>query len=215
MTTQRASGVRTAVKQAAHLVAMVVAAPLGLACAIEKRVLPGHEGMFRLCTDTMALVPGPLGVILRRAFYRMALDQCHAECYISFGAMFTHRETIVERGVYLGMWALVGSARLCEGTSIGSRASLLSGTELHEFVDDKWTPYDHGRLRQIVLGPHALIGEGAIVMADVGPSAMVAAGAVVSSKVAGGVVVAGNPARFVRRLETQRPDSAPDVAMGR
>jgi acetyltransferase-like isoleucine patch superfamily enzyme len=37
-------------------------------------------------------------------------------------------------------------------------------------------------------------------MADIGASAMVGAGSVVSSRVPSRVVVAGNPARFARRL---------------
>ena len=43
-------------------------------------------------------------------------------------------------------------------------------------------------------------GEGAVVMANVGAQCMVAAGAVVSSPVPDGIMVAGNPARFVRKV---------------
>jgi acetyltransferase-like isoleucine patch superfamily enzyme len=38
-------------------------------------------------------------------------------------------------------------------------------------------------------------------MADVGTATLIAAGAVVANAVPDGVVMAGNPARFVRRLE--------------
>lgn len=205
------SPLRSSLKLVADAAALAVVLPLAGLSGLERRARPGSEGAYRFCTDTLALVPGAPGSFLRRAFYRLTLDACDAECHIGFGAIFTHREAIVERGVYIGTWALVGSARLREGTSIGSRASLLSGTDLHEYHDGRWTPYDHGKLRQIDLGPHAMVGEGAIVMADVGPSAMVAAGAVVANKVAPRVVVAGNPARFVRHLEPVRPDVPPAV----
>ena len=49
------------------------------------------------------------------------------------------------------------------------------------------------------------IGEGAILMADVGDGAMVSAGAVVSAPVPKRVMVAGNPARFVKKLEAPKP----------
>jgi acetyltransferase-like isoleucine patch superfamily enzyme len=52
------------------------------------------------------------------------------------------------------------------------------------------------------------IGEAAVVMADIGRSSTVAAGAVVSSCVPPGIVVAGNPARFVRFHAPQAADSA-------
>jgi acetyltransferase-like isoleucine patch superfamily enzyme len=200
---------RRAVKTLFNVVAAVAVAPFGLLSGLERRLLPGSEVLFQFGAHSLALGPGVPGAFLRRAFYRETLECCAAECHIGFGAIFTHREVIVERGVYLGCWALVGSAHLREGTSIGSRASLLSGTELHEYRDGQWTPYDHGKLRRISVGPHALIGEGAIVMADVGGSALVSAGAVVATPVPAGVAVAGNPARFVRRMETP-----PEMAAG-
>lgn len=200
---------RRIVKGLANAVAAVLVAPFGLLSGLERRLLPGSERLFQLGTHSLALCPGVPGAFLRRAFYRQTLEHCASECHIGFGAMFTHREVIVERGVYLGCWALVGSAHLREGTSIGSRASLLSGTDLHEYRDGQWTPYDHGKLRRILVGPHALVGEGAIVMADVGVSALVSAGAVVATSVPAGVAVAGNPARFVRRL-----DPAPEIVAG-
>jgi virginiamycin A acetyltransferase len=192
--------VRRALKAVADAMALLVATPFGGLSALEKQLLPGHESTFQMCAQAVALLPGLPGVFVRRAFYRYALDACDADCHIGFGALVTHRQTIIERGVYVGVWALVGSAHLREGTSVGSRASLLSGTDLHEYHDGQWTPADVRKLRQIVLGPHAFIGEAAVVMADVGAGAMVATGAVVPAAVPAGIVVAGNPARFVRRL---------------
>ena len=195
----------SASKAVADFIATLLVLPLGLPSALERHLRPNHEGVFQFCAHCVALVPGLPGVYIRRAFYRLTLDGCDTMCHIGFGAMFTHRKVVVERGVYLGTWALVGSALLREGTSIGSRASLLSGTELHEFRDGQWTPFNAEKLRQITLGPHAFVGEGAIVMSDVGVGSMVAAGAVVAASVPDGVVVAGNPARFVRRLDVPSP----------
>ena len=205
----RTHPLRTALKTVVDAAALVVAMPFGVLSFLEKRLLPGHESTFRMCAQMLALLPGLPGLFVRRAYYRYALDGCDADCHIGFGALITHREAVIERGVYVGVWALVGSAHLREGTSVGSRASLLSGTELHEYRDGRWTPSDVRKLRQIVLGPHAFIGEAAVVMADVGAGAMVTAGAVVPAAVPPGIVVAGNPARFVRRLA---PEPAPVVA---
>jgi acetyltransferase-like isoleucine patch superfamily enzyme len=159
-------------------------------------------------------MPGLPGLSLRRAFYRLTLDHCHPDFYIGFGALFTHRQAHVEAGVYIGPYALVGSSRLGRGSMIGSRASLLSGTDLHEMdhTTGVWTPFEHTRLRQINVGEHAYIGEGAIIMANVGARSMVAAGTVVSNAVPAAVVVAGNPARFVRKIEVPQASSAELVA---
>ncbi|MGH9174895.1 MAG: acyltransferase, partial [Vicinamibacterales bacterium] len=151
----------------------------------------------------LALVPGPPGIALRRAFYRLTLEACSTSFFVGFGALFTHRDSVVEQGAYVGPYALVGSARLGRGCLIGSRASLLSGPHLHQLDEEgRWMAADVSRRQQIQIGAHAWVGEGAVVMVDVGAGAMVAAGAVVSTPVPAGIVVAGNPARFVRRLST-------------
>jgi acetyltransferase-like isoleucine patch superfamily enzyme len=173
-------------------------------CAIEARLSEQSETAFTFWAQTYALVPGLPGIFLRRAFYRLTLDRCAHSFFIGFGAVFSHRRAIVEENVYIGAYAIVGSSILRRGCLLGSRASIISGTNLHVLDrHGRWSPSDLRRLRQIEIGEHAWIGEASAVMADVGPSAMVAAGAVVSTPVPPAVVVAGNPARFVRRLMHQ------------
>jgi acetyltransferase-like isoleucine patch superfamily enzyme len=143
-------------------------------------------------------------VFLRRAYYRLTLDRCASNFHVGFGALFTHRHALVEKDAYIGPYALVGFAHLGEGCLIGSRVSLLSGTEQHVLDEQgRWGPCDITRLRQINIGEYAWIGEGAIVMANIGAGTMVAAGAVVEQDTRAGVLVAGNPSRFVRKLREE------------
>ena len=67
-------------------------------------------------------------------------------------------------------------------------------------INGRWLPSDMTRLQTIHIGEYAWLGESSVVLANVGASAMVVAGAVVSAAVPPSVVVAGNPARFVRCL---------------
>lgn len=147
-------------------------------------------------------------MFVRRAFYRLTLAQCTGTFFVGFGALFSHREAVVEDSVYIGPYAIVGSARLRRGCLIGSRAGIISGSALHELdANGQRAPTDRSRLRQVDIGEGAWIGEGALVMADVGRAATVAAGAVVSSTILPGVVVAGNPARFVRHVPAHALDT--------
>ena len=161
--------------------------------------------MFLFWAHVFSVLPGKTGMFLRRAYYRLTLDRCACNFYIGFGALFTHRRVIVEENAYIGAYALVGSAHLGEGCLIGSRASLLSGTEQHVLDEQgRWGPCDKTRLRQIKVGDYAWIGEGAIIMASIGPGTMVAAGAVVETDARGGILLAGNPSRFVKNLTGQQ-----------
>lgn len=192
-------------KSAVNGVALLAIAPVVLTCWLEAAASSRHEGVFAFWSHVVSLLPGYPGMALRRAFYRLTLDRCSANFFIGFGALFTHRKAVVDDEVYIGPYALVGSAHLGRGCLIGSRASVLSGGEVHTLDDDgTWTPFDVARIRPVRVGEHAWIGEGAIIMADIGPGSSIAAGTVASTPVPPRVVMAGNPARFVRHLNVPR-----------
>lgn len=191
--------VRSLIKRAIDAICLIAVAPCAWSCALDRG---GHaEAVFAFWSQCFALWPGPPGVFVRRAFYRLTLDRCSGSFFVGFGAMFAHRKSEIEDGVYVGPYAMIGAARLRRGCLIGSRAGIISGSGLHGFdANGNRTPTDLRQLRQVEIGEDAWIGEGAIVMADVGRGATVAAAAVVSSAVIAGVVVAGNPARFIRHV---------------
>lgn len=195
-----------AIKAGINAVALTLVFPAALTCWIEERLSPHAEGVFGFWTHIFAILPGAPGMFLRRAFYRLTMKDCAIEFFIGFGALFFHRRVLVEEGVYIGPYAVVGCARLRKGCLIGTRANLLSGSGQHEMRSDGgWAASDRSRFVEIEIGEHAWIGEAATVMADVGAGSVVAAGAVVSAAVPAAVVVAGNPARFVRSVETNQP----------
>ncbi len=192
-------------KAVANACAIVLVLPCAATCWIEARLAPKAESVFNFWTNVVALFPGQPGMYMRRAFYHLVLDSCSLDCYLGFGMLFTHRHVSVEPRAYVGPYSLVGSARLRRGCLVGSRVSILSGPSLHVLDDDgRWLPADLSRVHQVEIGENAWLGEGAIVMVNVGAGSLVGSGAVVSTRVRPGVVVAGNPARFVRRL---RPDA--------
>jgi virginiamycin A acetyltransferase len=164
--------------------------------------------VFAFWTHILAILPGHPGMYLRRAFYLLTLTHGSLTLTMGFGAFFSHREVHVEDDVYVGPFAVIGRARLRTGCLIGTRANVLSGSMQHQLgADGRWTPADASSFSEISIGSHCWIGEGATIMADVADGSLVAAGAVVSAAVPAGVVVAGNPARYVRRV---RPDPAPE-----
>jgi len=160
------------------------------------------ELLFNICSNIMALLPGMPGVFLRRAFYSLTLEKCSAHCHIGFGTIISHRCTIIEKHAYIGSYALIGNAHLGEHCLIGSRVSILSGEALHVLDNnDMWTPYSPKLLSRVTISRNVWVGEGAIVAADIGESSMIGAGSVITSNIKSKIMVAGNPARFVKNLE--------------
>lgn len=186
-----------------NIMCQMLVLPLVIICKLEEIVFSKDaETLFHVCTHLVALLPGLPGVFLRRGFYSLTLDKCSTHCHIGFGSIFSHRFTTVEKHVYIGNYSIIGSAVLSERCLIGSRVSILSGKALHVLDEDGlWTPYSPERLVQIKIAKNVWIGEGAIVASDVGEGSMVGAGAVVTTNVSPNVIVAGNPARFVKKLE--------------
>ena len=195
---------RRPLKSIANAVALLLVAPAGVVSWIETQCSSESELFFTLFAQTVALVPGYPGLCMRRAFYVLTLEDCSMDFFIGFGSLFTHRHARVEQSVYIGNFTLIGCANLRRGSLIGSHVSLLSGQWLHEpDAVAGWVPFDPTRLQQIDIGEQAWIGEHAVVMADLGTRAMAAAGSVISTSVPAGVMVAGNPARYVRRVHAE------------
>ena len=185
---------------------LIATSVVAATCWIGKT--PGRSDLvYSFWTHVFASMPGYPGMLLRRAFYRWTLQRCAGDVTIEFGALITQRRAALGPGVYIGPYALVGWADIGANTLVGSRASLLSGGNHHQWSPDGWTPTTPTSLAQIVIGSRTWIGEGAILMASVGSGCMVAAGAVVSAGVPDGVMVAGNPARYVRRVAPEAAEN--------
>lgn len=192
--------------------ATVLVAPAVLICYLETKRGRGYERFFHGWGQCFALLPGLFGMCLRRAFYRGTLTHCSHDCQISFGVLFNHREAIVDREVYIGPYALLGRVQLRRGCLIGSRSSILSTGQHHKLDDQgRWTTPDGLTFEMTEIGDYSWIGEGAIVMADVGEGAMLSAGAVTASRVPDHVMVAGNPARFVKKLVSKEHEGPAEV----
>lgn len=201
---------RHAAKAVFNALAMLLTAPAALMCRAQEQVMPSHT-VFDFWAHVAAQLPGLPGQFVRRSFYRWLLPACAENVIIGYGAILD-RKAELGAASYVGAYAIIGWVRIGEGSLIGSRASIPSGGGQHHFLPSgQWSATDHSRMTRVTIGANTWIGESAVIMADVGQGCMVAAGAVVAAALPDGVMVAGNPARFVRRV-TAESHEVPDAA---
>jgi virginiamycin A acetyltransferase len=196
------STLRSLLRETVVLVMILVTAPLWLLAIIEARLSASDE-LFATCSQWLSLVPGKLGIFLRRAFYRCTLDQFSTDCGIGFGTTVAHRRVRIGRGVYIGIRCTLGCVTIDDHTTIGSNVDILSGRRQHGF-DERDVPVQlqAGVYSQVHIGRNCWIGNGSVIMADVGDECVIGAGSVVVAPIPAGCVAVGNPCRLKKqRLE--------------
>jgi len=191
-----ATGASRLMKNALGVFAAAAALPFFLAYKAAAGLMPQRaDSFFQGSSETLSLWPGITGNVVRRAFYRMSLRKCSADCSIGFGTTFATPAVEIGAGVYIGSFGDIGHATIGADTLLGSNVTILSGRQQHRF-DRLDVPIRHqgGTYSRVQIGQDVWIGNGAIISADVGDHAIVAAGAVVVRPVVSGSIVGGNPA---------------------
>lgn len=185
-------------KQLIFGVFAILALPITISYFLLAIIL-SKDALFAAYAQLLSLFPGKLGSLIRTAFYRFVMTDCHPNAVISFATLFSQKDTSIGKGVYIGPQCNIGKCDIGENTLLGSGVHILSGKGQHN-IDDLSTPIKDqgGTFSKISIGQDCWFGNGAIVMANVGKHAVVAAGSVVINDVPAYAVVAGNPAKIIK-----------------
>lgn len=165
------------------------------------RPIRGADSAFMAVSQFLSLFPGKTGIYLRSATYSQICNSVSPDASIGFLTIFSHVDTDIAESVYIGAQSNIGMCSIGRKCLLGSGVHVLSGKNQHGFSDPGKAMKDQpGEYRKITIGENCWIGNNATVMADIGIRCIVAAGAVVTHSVPNDSVVAGNPARVVKRL---------------
>ena len=194
-------GVKSVVKSVFSLLCTLFVLPVYISYFLLG-LIADRDGIFAGYAQLMSLIPGKTGSYLRNSFYRLTMNQCDDGVVISFGTLFSQRDTDIGTGTYIGPQCNFGSCAVGKDCLIGSGVHILSGKRQHA-INDLETPIREqgGELTKVKIGDDCWIGNGAIIMADVGSQCVVAAGAVVVDAVEDRTIVGGNPAQLIRRRQ--------------
>jgi acetyltransferase-like isoleucine patch superfamily enzyme len=148
----------------------------------------------------LALVPGAFGICLRRCWYQWTLSACGNGLVVDWLGTFKTPTARVGSRVFIGSMCWIAEVDIRDDVMIAARGAIQGGARTHG-TEEFGIPMNQqpGQLRTVVLGPDVWIGTGATVMADVAPGTIVAAGAVVTRTFPELSVLAGVPARVIRR----------------
>jgi acetyltransferase-like isoleucine patch superfamily enzyme len=189
---------KAAAKTLADAAMLGLAAPAALLYWLGRAILgPGRA--FPGWSQSMALVPGLVGVYLRRAFYRLVLPRCGPGCCISFGTILSHPTAEIGRDVYVGPYCGLGDVTLEDDVLLGSHVSILNGGAQHG-IDRLDLPIREqaGAFPRVTIGRDSWIGDRSVVLVDVGRHCVVGAGSVVTRPLPDYAVAVGVPARVIR-----------------
>lgn len=175
----------------AHGVARLLVAPL----------LVAHRAgliSFHSAGQLLSLVPGALGMHLRRAWYRATLAGCGRGLRVQFGAVLRDAGTRVGDGCIIGEYTCIGLADIGSHVMTADHVSVVSGRRGHVF-DRRDIPMASQPAvpRRVAIGDDVWVGAGARIAADVASHSIVGAGAVVLHTFDPWRVLAGVPARSV------------------
>jgi acetyltransferase-like isoleucine patch superfamily enzyme len=160
------------------------------------------DALFASFAQLLSLIPGKTGSFLRTGFYRFTMKSCSPDAVVSFASLFSQKDTCISSGVYIGPQCNIGKCNIEKDVLIGSGVHILSGKNQHNF-DDLTIPIKDqgGTFEKVTIGSGSWVGNGSLIMANIGEHCVVAAGSVVINDVDDYSIVAGNPAKVIKKRQ--------------
>lgn len=159
----------------------------------------GEGSSFRTMSETLSLIPGEVGVLVRRAAYGRTIARCGADLSIGFGTVLTHPGIEIGDHVYTGRHCLVALSRIGDDTMLADQVRIISGN--HGMARGVPMRLQASSYERVEIGSDVWIGTGTTVLASIGQGTIVGAGSVVTKPVPADVVAAGVPAKVIRERE--------------
>jgi acetyltransferase-like isoleucine patch superfamily enzyme len=159
---------------------------------------------FRQISEFLSIIPFSAGKKIRFEFYKRTLMACGRDVTFHFGTVLNYKNITIGDRVSLGRYNSLGMVDMGSDIMTADSCIFLSGRNTHRF-DSLEVPINKqgDARRRITIGNDVWVGASSIVMESVGNGCVIGAGAVVTRPVEQLSVVAGNPARVIRKRGAQ------------
>src|SRR5438477_8617885 len=155
---------------------------------------------FRTGSESLALLPGKLGIIWRRTWYRRTLQACGDKLVVEWMSVFKSASATVGDRVYIGPFCWLSRTHIGNDVMLAGRVSILSGNAQHGTARiDIPIREQQGRMIDVDIGPDVWVGDSAVITTDVAQGTVVGAGSVVTRTFDDYSIIAGNPAKVIKQ----------------
>ena len=172
-----------------------------VAIAVSPLLLCYSAGLIGFMTAgrLVAIIPGAVGVLVRRFWYRRTLAACGADVVVEWMSVLKTPAIRIGQRVHVGSFCFIAESELRDDVMIGQYTLVQGGPHTHGFDrTDVPMAAQPGQLRTVTIGPDVWIGAGARILTDIPEGTVVGAGAVVTRTGDPFTIVAGVPARTIR-----------------
>jgi len=191
--------VKKSIKYIFSLIIRILILPFFLSYKIKSQFI-GEDRAFAFLSQEFSHIPGLLGEYARKEIYRLTLKECSADCTVGFGTIFSHSDCSIREGVYIGANCMIGKVDIGRNVLIGSNVDILSGKHQHSTdAIDLPIRYQMGEFRKLKISDDTWIGNHSVIMDEIGKGCIIGAGSVVTQPIDDYLVVAGNPAKIIRK----------------
>ena len=155
---------------------------------------------FTTFSHAFSLIPGLLGIAVRRVWYEKTLERCGKNLIVDFLSAIRTPKSRIGNNCYIGRANWFGWVEIGDDFLSGNGVTIHSGNEQHGWQEvDKPIRTQEGKHRMVKVGEDVWIGSHTSVLEDISRGTVVGSGSVVTKTYPEYSVVAGVPAKVIRK----------------
>jgi len=154
---------------------------------------------FTTFSQTFSLIPGLLGIAIRRVWYENTLERCGENLVVDFLSAIRTSKSKIGNNCYIGRANWFGWVEVGDDFLSGNGVTINSGNEQHGWQNrDQPIRMQLGKHRMVKIGEDVWIGSNTSVLEDISRGTVVGSGSVVTKGFPEYSVIAGVPAKMIR-----------------